>query len=307
MPNGYCVLCGNQDKSASYYAFPLVRELRKKWLSFCDIEEQVLSNVTRLCWNHFPKDDIIYVGDSTILKGDVVPSINRTKKVHNHSDFINNSKDSVLEKQRSTTAKSGTVDDINCINVNIDDANFGDRTIDDGRVTDKTVRDRAVDDTSSNNADIQNGNCDNRTVNPGNFEFVSVNDDPTVLLEEACGPINRPSTPPICESIPSFQTPAKAARKLRHAGDGRTPRRVTHRKAIRALQLAKLTIANQHRKIKSLQQARNRLIGHVMTMKVLVKYFKTKNRMMEMTAENLMATLPSVMKGSWKRKIEREK
>ncbi|XP_076681241.1 uncharacterized protein LOC143375727 [Andrena cerasifolii] len=307
MPNGYCVLCGNQDKAASYYAFPLVRELRKKWLAFCDIEEHVLSNVTRLCWRHFPKDDIIYVGKSTILKGDVVPSINRTKKVHKRSDLIKNFKDSILEKQKSATGKGGTADDRNCKNVDIDNTNLGDRTIDDGRVTDKTVRDGAVDDLSSSNVDTENANFDNRTVNPGNFEFVSVNDDPTVLLEETSGPINRPPTPPNCESIQCFQTPAKAARNPRHSGDIRTLRRVTHRKAIRALQLAKLTIANQHRKIKSLQQARNRLIGHVMTMKVLVKYFKTKNRMMEMTTENLMATLPSVMKGSWKRKIEREK
>ena len=307
MPNGYCVLCGNQDKSASYYSFPLVKEFRNKWLAFCGIDEHVLNNVTRLCWNHFQKDDMICVGRSTILNCNAVPSINRTKKVHKRLDLIKDSKDCILEKQISATVKTGTVDDINCKNVDIDNTNLCDGIIDNERVTDKTVRDGAVDDISSNNVDIENANFDNRTVNPGNFEFVSVNEDPTVLLEETYGPINRASTPPNCESIQSFQIPAKAARNLCHTGDIRTPHRSTHRKARRALQLAKLTIANQHRKIKSLQQARNRLIGHVMTMKVLVKYFKTKNRMMEMTAENLMATLPSVMKGSWKRKIEREK
>ena len=301
------MLCGNQDKSASYYAFPLVREHRKQWLAFCGIDEHVLNNVTRLCWNHFQKDDILCVGNSTILKGNVVPSVNRTKKVHVHSSLIKDSKDCTPKKQKSCTVISATVDDINCKNVDIDAANLGDGTVDSGRVADETVDGGAADDISSSNVVDGNANFDDRTVNPGNFEFVSVNDDPTVLLEETSGPINRPSTPPNCESIQCVQTPGKAARKLRHTGDVRTSHRATHRKAKRALQLAKLTIANQHRKIKSLQQARNRLIGHVMTMKVLVKYFKTKNRMMEMTAENLMATLPSVMKGSWKRKIEREK
>ncbi|XP_076686478.1 uncharacterized protein LOC143378531 [Andrena cerasifolii] len=306
MPNRYCVLCGNRDKSDSYYSFPINEESRKKWLAYCGIDEQVLNTVTKLCWNHFQKDDIIRIGKSTIVKRNAVPSIIRKKrKLHKCSDLIKNCKDCILKKQEGSTVK--TADDINCNTVNIDNANLGDGVIDDGRVTDKTVHNGAVNDISSNNTDIKNANFDNRTVNLGNFEFVSVSEDPTVLLEETSGPVNCLSTPQNYESIQCFQTPVKAIRNLRYVGDITPAHLATPRKAEKALQLAKQTIANQHRKIKSLQQARNRLIGRLMTMKALVKYFKKKNRMMEMTAKNLMVTLPSVMKESCKRKIERGK
>ena len=308
MPNRYCVLCGNRDKSDSYYSFPINEESRKKWLAYCGINEQVLNTVTKLCWNHFQKDDIIRIGKSTIVKHNAVPSIIRKKrKVYKCSGLIKNCKDYILKKQESATVRSGTVDNINCNSVDINNANLGDRTIDDGRVNDNTVYNGAVDDISSNNVDIKNANFDNRTTDLGNFEFVSVNEDPTLLLEETCGPVNRLSTPQNYESIQCFQTPIKAVRNLRYVGDIRPAHLATPREAERALQLAKQTIANQHRKIKSLQQARNRLIGRLMTMKALVKYFKKKSRMMEMTAKNLMVTLPSVMKGSCKRKIERGK
>ena len=306
MPDRYCVLCGNRNKSDSYYSFPINQESRKKWLDYCGINEQVLNTVTKLCWNHFEKDDIIRIGKSTIVKRNAVPSIIRKKrKVYKCSGLIKNDKDYILKKQESATVRNGTVDGINCNTVDIDNANLGDGTIDDGRVTDNTVHNGAVDDISSNNVDIKNANFDNRTANLGNFEFVSVNDDPTVLLEETCGLVDRLSIP--SESIECFQTPVKAVRNLRYVGDIRPEHLATPRKAEFALQLAKQTIANQHRKIKSLQQARNRLIGRLITMKALVKYFKKKSGMMEMTAKNLMVTLPSVTKGPSKRKIGRGK
>ena len=307
MPNRYCVLCGNRNKSDSYYSFPINEESRKKWLAFCCIDEQVLNTVTKLCWNHFQQDDIIRTGKSTIVKRNAVPSVIRKKKrkVHKCSGLIKDCKDCIPKIQESATVK--TVDDINCNTVDIDNASSGDGTIDDGRVTDKIVDDGAVNNTSSDNVDTKNANLDNRTANLGNFEFVSVSEDPAVLLEETCAPVDCLSTPQNDESIQCFQTPVKPLRNLRYVGDITPAHLATPRTAERALQLAKQTIANQHRKINTLQQARNRLIGRLITMKALVKYFKKKNRIMEMTAKNVMVTVPPVTNGSCKRKIERGK
>ena len=220
MPNPYCVLCGNRDKSASYYSFPKDNEFRQKWLAFCGIDEQVLNTATKLCWNHFQKDDITCLARGTIVKRSVVPSIMK-KNVYKRSDF-------------------------------------------------------------------KNANFNNISAPTGNFEFVSVNENPTVLMEETCATVNHLSIPPSCESIQSFQTPVTPVHNLRYFGDIRAAHLATPRTAQVALELAKRTIANQRTKIKSLQQARSRMLRRLMTMKTLLKFFKKKSRMCEMTAKNLM-------------------
>ncbi|XP_025266428.1 uncharacterized protein LOC112638601 [Camponotus floridanus] len=80
MPNAYCVLCGNRDKLVSYYTFPKNKEFRKKWLSFCGINEKVLNTTTKLCSNHFQKEDIINKAKSSIIKPNAVPCIIIKKK-----------------------------------------------------------------------------------------------------------------------------------------------------------------------------------------------------------------------------------
>ncbi|EFN64983.1 hypothetical protein EAG_08519, partial [Camponotus floridanus] len=67
----------------------------------------------------------------------------------------------------------------------------------------------------------------------------------------------------------------------RFVNEIRTPHLGTPRKARRALQFVKWTIIQQKQKIKTLQQARNRLIAHVTTMKGLIKHLKQKNLLSE--------------------------
>ncbi|XP_067204147.1 uncharacterized protein [Linepithema humile] len=80
MPNAYCVLCGNRDKLVSYYTFPKNKEFRKKWLSFCGINKKVLNTTTKLCSNHFQKEDIINKTKGSIIKPNAVPCIIIKKK-----------------------------------------------------------------------------------------------------------------------------------------------------------------------------------------------------------------------------------
>jgi len=61
----------------------------------------------------------------------------------------------------------------------------------------------------------------------------------------------------------------------------------TPRKAQRVLKIAKDTIARQQRKIKSLQQCRNRLVTRITTLKSLVKHLEQKNLLTEVAAEHL--------------------
>lgn len=98
-----------------------------------------------------------------------------------------------------------------------------------------------------------------------------------------------PSTPArdkttLCSN---WQTPTKTLHDPRFVSEIRTPHLATPRKAQRALQLAKWTITQQRRKIKTLQQAHNRLVARVTTMKELIKHLKQKNLLSEAAAENL--------------------
>ncbi|CAL1687528.1 unnamed protein product [Lasius platythorax] len=238
MGNPYCLLCGNRDKSVSYYTFPKNEESCKKWLAFCGIDKQVLNTATKLCSNHFQKDDIILKAKGTIVKPNAVPSIiSKKKRSNQHSDLIIR-EDCSLKKLKG--------------------ASWHDRTV--------------VDDKSSDNIDVDNVNFDNRTVE--NFEFVSVDEDPTASLIET---LNCPSTPPSIESIQIPVQPAvKTVRTPRYIGDIKPSHLDTPRKADLALQLAKRTIAKQQRKIKTLQQARNRLLARITTMEGLIKRLKEK-------------------------------
>lgn len=100
---------------------------------------------------------------------------------------------------------------------------------------------------------------------------------------------NRPSTPMEVEVTlcSNWQTPTKIIHNPRFVNEIRTPHLATPRKARRALQLAKWTISQQKRKIKTLQQARNRLVARVTTMKGLIKHLKQKNFLSEAAAEHL--------------------
>ncbi|KYQ48838.1 hypothetical protein ALC60_11890 [Trachymyrmex zeteki] len=79
MPSVYCVLCGNRDKSVSYFAFPKEENIRKQWLAFCGINEQVLNTVTKLCTNHFREEDIIKKPKRSYMKPNTVPFIHGKK------------------------------------------------------------------------------------------------------------------------------------------------------------------------------------------------------------------------------------
>lgn len=103
---------------------------------------------------------------------------------------------------------------------------------------------------------------------------------------------NRPSTPVRDEAImcSNWQKPTKIIHNPRFVSEIRTPHLDTPRKARRALQLAKQVNIQQKRKIKTLQQARNRLVARVTTMKDLIKHLKQKNLLSESAAEHLQVT-----------------
>lgn len=108
---------------------------------------------------------------------------------------------------------------------------------------------------------------------------------------------SRPSTPmntdeTVSLSIPctNLQTPTKSIHNLRFVSEIRTPHLATPRRARKALQLAKWTIAQQRRKIKTLTQARNRLVARVTTMKDLIKHLQKKNLLSEAAAANVQVS-----------------
>ncbi|KYQ47264.1 hypothetical protein ALC60_13749 [Trachymyrmex zeteki] len=79
MPNKYCVLCGNRNNSVSYYTFPKNKELCKQWLLFCGIGENILNTATKLCSNHFEKNDIIFKAKGSVVKLNAVPCIKKRR------------------------------------------------------------------------------------------------------------------------------------------------------------------------------------------------------------------------------------
>jgi len=82
MPCKYCVLCGNRDQSTSYYSFPKKEDVRKEWLAFCEINENVLNTVTKLCEHHFNEQEIIRKAKGSCLKPNAVPMYKKKRKIH---------------------------------------------------------------------------------------------------------------------------------------------------------------------------------------------------------------------------------
>lgn len=69
-----------------------------------------------------------------------------------------------------------------------------------------------------------------------------------MIPTEPCAAVNRPCTPPNCNSIQYVQTPVKKIHTYRYIDDIRTPHLRTPRKAKRALQFAKHIIIKQQKK-----------------------------------------------------------
>lgn len=59
--------------------FPKEENIRKQWLAFCGINEQVLNTVTKLCTNHFREEDIIKKPKRSYMKPNTVPFIHGKK------------------------------------------------------------------------------------------------------------------------------------------------------------------------------------------------------------------------------------
>ncbi|XP_025270678.1 THAP domain-containing protein 6 [Camponotus floridanus] len=84
----YCLLCGNltNNKTVSYHRFPKDKDIRKKWLSFCGIKEEVLNTATFLCSQHFKKEDLKQKSNSFSLNTGSIPSIYDIKKKKKRSN-----------------------------------------------------------------------------------------------------------------------------------------------------------------------------------------------------------------------------
>ncbi|XP_012215589.1 THAP domain-containing protein 5-like [Linepithema humile] len=163
-----------------------------------------------------------------------------------------------------------------------------DMTVDNGIVSNGGISDEIVDKTIHCVNDI----ITDETVHMGihHDDGIIINETET-LNSDTCLTVNRPSTPPNSERSNCFQTPVKNLHDPRFVGAIRTPHLATPRKARRALEVAKRTIEKQRRKIKTLQQAKIRLVSRITTIKGLIKHLKQKDLLSETTAENLMVTL----------------
>jgi len=82
-------------------------------------------------------------------------------------------------------------------------------------------------------------------------------------------------------------TPPNSPHEPRYR-DIRTPHLVTPRRAKRSLNLAKLVIRKQQRKILTLQQITTRLKKHIKTMKDLIDHLKKKDFISENAVDHLM-------------------
>jgi hypothetical protein len=177
MPNSYCVLCGNRNKSVSYYRFPKNEESRNKWLAFCNIEDTtVLNTATKLCSNHFQKDEIIYRAKGSVLKPNAMPSIFKKRLLSQSNVIIH--EDVNLKKQKG--CHDGTNDNM-CLE-NIDMNNLSINTDEDTSVVDKTINNESIKDKDFDNIDIDEADFDSKSVDKENLEFVSVEDPITSLI-----------------------------------------------------------------------------------------------------------------------------
>jgi len=88
--------------------------------------------------------------------------------------------------------------------------------------------------------------------------------------------------------LPINVTSPNSPREPRYIGDIRTPHLATPRRAKRALNLAKLIIKKQRRKILTLQQKTARMKNRVKTMKELIDHLKKKDFISENAVDHLM-------------------
>ncbi|XP_018307428.1 uncharacterized protein [Mycetomoellerius zeteki] len=258
MPSVYCVLCGNRDKSVSYFAFPKEENIRKQWLAFCGINEQVLNTVTKLCTNHFREEDIIKKPKRSYMKPNTVPFIHGKKGTR--SLYLNSFNNKIDYKNKKDIA----TDRINIdYNVSVND-------------TSVTVTERIPQ--SSENVQL---NCQTSSEAEARSR---------IGIIEIPGSTAKANTS-LREYFSNFQTCTKAIQKPRYVGNITTQHLSTLRKVQRSLKIAKHTISRQQKKIKSLQQRRNRFIARITTLKCLIKHLKKKNLLTEAAAENLKLLL----------------
>lgn len=135
-----------------------------------------MNTVTKLCLNHFQKDDIIRKAKGTILKPNAMPSIIKKKRLHPHSDLITHDD---FSPKKLKNCHDRTINNICLENI----ANVSIKITDDGTVIDKTDHDGIIDDINfDNNVNIDKANFDNKTTDKGNLEFISVDEDPILSL-----------------------------------------------------------------------------------------------------------------------------
>ncbi|XP_018300339.1 uncharacterized protein, partial [Mycetomoellerius zeteki] len=245
--------------------FPKQKEIRKQWLEFCEIDEHILNAATRLCSNHFREELKKKLSKDIVLKSNAIPSVHIKKKTisEQSNSTLNEIYDNTKQKYNATDNKN-----VHC-NVLVNTL-----------MTDTQCTLQSCD-------SIQLSKC--QTPPKACVSPIRTPDSATKVKRLLYVVNSEPSTPVRNGAIlgSNWQTPTKTVRDPRFVNEIRTPHLDTPRKARRALQLAKWTIKQQQRKIKTLQQARNRLVARITTLTDLVKHLQQKNLLTEAAAENL--------------------
>lgn len=269
----YCVLCGNREKSVSYHKFPKQEETRKQWLAFCEINERVLNTATRLCSNHFHEEFKKKVSNGIVLKPNAVPSIcanMKNNEVHMKNKMSKQSNSALTEVCGSTKQKYDAIDKENC---NVLDT-------DTSMIVDNSMQ-------SCESAQLSKRKTP-KAISQSCFDRIP---DSAATAEKLSQDVNcGPSTPvrdkaTLC--LNARETPTKTKHFPRYVNDIKSSHLASRKNAQRALEIAKRTVARQQRKIKTLQQARNRLTARITWMKALIKHLKKKNLLFKETAEFL--------------------
>ncbi|XP_018314999.1 uncharacterized protein [Mycetomoellerius zeteki] len=248
MPNKYCVLCGNRNNSVSYYTFPKNKELCKQWLLFCGIGENILNTATKLCSNHFEKNDIIFKAKGSVVKLNAVPCIKKRRLQVDMND---------------TRLADETADDI----TSTDNQSSNNITLEENGSLFESCIIKMEHEVVSSPEETK----DNRIL-------IHNSDSNNVSLKETSSAVSWPSTPSNSGHIECFQTPRKVVHALRYVGDIETSQLLTPKKAKMALDVAKRTIQNLRKKIKILQQSQRRLVARITTMEGLIKHLKNKSK-----------------------------
>ncbi|XP_039301867.1 THAP domain-containing protein 6-like [Solenopsis invicta] len=302
----YCVLCDNRDKTASYHKFPQDVQIKTKWLKFCNLDEAILRTSTFLCSNHFTKEDYLLTATNKILKNKSIPSVYHIKRKKRSLD--DNDKDCKHNKEIAKRKKS------ECL-LNIHEEESCSTVIQ--HPTDNNISDEPTHEKESCSTIIQHTADNNISDEPTHEKELcstiiqhpadnNIGNEPT--HEESCSTIiqhpvdNNVNKTPENENLknsreihygtdavlPINVTPPNSPREARYIGDIRTPHLATTRRAKRALNIAKLVVKKQRRKILTLQQQTTRLKNRVKTMKDLIDHLKKKNFISENAVDHLM-------------------